>query len=258
MNAALLARCERRVFNRLELDNHASLFDRCLWPMVFSDSVRFEWRDHHAIEGSYRLAGEFLNLPDQPPELDFRPMHFDAAAARMRVPSGFTLSPSRLVVHCGTRLASKAWPDERWVELLGQLAPHFEQIFLSAGPFESEGQLVRRLTALAPAKVFAPDGPLPWSQLAALLQGARLFAGVDTAAMHLAAACHCPSLVIWGPVSAVIFGPRAANSAIMIDDRIVRPPFGAGEAYDEARAASRNSTATVLKAAGQLLSEQMP
>src|SRR4051812_3912478 len=132
--AALFARGWRKVFNRQELDNWAPFFDRMLWPAAFTDHVHFEWRDHHAIDGSYLLARSVLNLPERPPPLNYRQVAFDATAANIRVPAQFTLSPNRLIVHCGTRLASKAWPDERWVELLHELAPDFDQVFVSAGP----------------------------------------------------------------------------------------------------------------------------
>jgi len=256
--AALLARGRRRVFNRQELDTHGKGLERMLWPAFFSDAVRFEWRAHHAISGSYLLARDFLQLPAAPPALDYRTVTFDPAAAGFSLPPGVVFSPSRLVVHCGTRLAAKAWPDERWVELITRLAPRFEQIFLSTGPSAAEAQLARQLTTIAPEKIFQPAGPLPWSQLAALLQGARLFIGVDTAAMHLAAACRCPSLVIWGPTSAVIFGPLSPGAAIVVGDRFVEPPYGTEEIHDESRLASRNSTAAVLQAVERLLDRPRP
>lgn len=253
--AALLARGNRQVYNRAEIERYGGQWDRLIWPQVLTDGLRFEWRDLHAIEGSYRLAREFLDLPAQPPALDYRPMHFDPMAARMKLPADFKLSDRRLIVHCGTRLASKAWPDDRWVELIRHLAPRFDQIFLSIGPSEAELRLAQRLAELAPQRVFRPSGPLPWAQLAALLQGARLVLGVDTAALHLALACHCPSVVVWGPASAVVFGPQSPRAAIVLGDRIARAPFGPAEAHDEARLASRNSTAAVLRAAEEVLGE---
>jgi heptosyltransferase-3 len=253
---ALASRGLRRVYNSQELETYGSTIERLFWPQVFSDSVRFEWRHHHAVEGSYFLARDFLDLPPQPPALDFLPAHFDAATARLRVPAGFALSPSRLVVHCGTRLASKAWPDAHWIELLGKLAPRFEQIFLSTGPSPAEQDLARNLAARWPAKVHCPEGPLPWGQLAALLQGARLFVGVDTAAMHLAVACKCPAVVIWGPASAVVFGPLSSDARIVAGDRIVAPPYGPEVAHDEARTADKSMPATVLAAAELVLSRR--
>lgn len=250
---AWAARGWRKVCNRYDIDRYGRVFDRVVWPAVFTDMLNFDWRDTHAIDGSYRLAQPFLDLSTQPPPLDYRTIPFDPPAAQIPVPAGFRLSASRLVIHCGTRLASKAWPDDRWVELVRTLAPRFEQIFLSLGPSEAEARLGAQLAAIASGRVFAPTGFLPWAQLAALLQGARLFLGVDTAAMHLAAACRCPSVVIWGPASAVVFGPQPANCAIVIDDQIVRAPYPSATGHDEARLGTRNSVAVVRQAAEHVL-----
>lgn len=42
-------------------------------------------------------------------------------------------------------------------------------------------------------------GNADWAELAWLLDRAAFFIGVDTAAMHLAAAVNCPSVVLFGP-----------------------------------------------------------
>jgi heptosyltransferase-3 len=253
-----LARGRHRAINRRELELQNSWASRRFWLAACSDTVSFEWSRRHAIERNYLLVRDFLDLPPEPPALEYRPERFDAGSAHLNVPTNFALSPDRLVIHCGTRMPSKAWPGERWQELVAALAPKFAQIFLSVGPSPEEHSLSRRLAALNPSKIFCPEEPLPWSQLAALLQGARLFVGVDTAAMHLASACRCPSVVIWGPISAMIFGPSGADSVIVLDDRVVHPPFGRDTEHDEPRLASRNSTATVLRAALELADRTCP
>ena len=255
---ARLARGRHRVFNRRELELRNSWLSRRFWLAACSDTVNFEWGRQHAIESDYLLARDFLDLPQQPPALEYRPERFAAGGAHLRGPADFALSPDRLVIHCGTRLPAKAWPEERWLELVAALAPRFTQLFLSIGPSVDEGALARRLVALDPSRIFCPDQPLPWSQLAALLQGARLFVGVDTAAMHLAAACRCPSVIIWGPVSPVIFGPSGPDSVLVLADRVAHPPFSAAGGHDEARLASRNSTATVLRAVLELAGRPPP
>jgi heptosyltransferase-3 len=42
---------------------------------------------------------------------------------------------------------------------------------------------------------------MQWQHLAWLLYEGRLFVGVDTAAMHLAAATGCPTVALFGPDS---------------------------------------------------------
>jgi heptosyltransferase III len=47
-------------------------------------------------------------------------------------------------------------------------------------------------------RAVSTDGKLDWAHLAGCLYRARAFVGVDTAAMHLAAACQCPIVAIFG------------------------------------------------------------
>jgi ADP-heptose:LPS heptosyltransferase len=48
-------------------------------------------------------------------------------------------------------------------------------------------------------RLITTAGTTSWSQLAWLLEQANFFVGVDTAAMHLAAACGCPTVALFGP-----------------------------------------------------------
>jgi heptosyltransferase-3 len=54
-------------------------------------------------------------------------------------------------------------------------------------------------------KLVAPDQTL--GQLAALIRGARLFIGIDSAPMHMAAAMGTPVVALFGPSSELTWGP---------------------------------------------------
>ena len=51
--------------------------------------------------------------------------------------------------------------------------------------------------------------------LAAVIKGAKLFCGVDTAAMHLADAMRTPCLALFGPTNPYHWRPRHARSVIL-------------------------------------------
>jgi heptosyltransferase-3 len=71
-------------------------------------------------------------------------------------------------------------------------------VVVSCGPAPDERAAATRLQrSLGPAAL-STDGQTSWAQLAGLLHRARLFVGVDTAAMHLAAACGCPTVALFG------------------------------------------------------------
>jgi len=56
-------------------------------------------------------------------------------------------------------------------------------------------------------RVVSTKGSLSWTQMADLLGKASLFVGVDTAAMHLAAASGCPSVALFGNPPAYQYRP---------------------------------------------------
>jgi heptosyltransferase-3 len=55
------------------------------------------------------------------------------------------------------------------------------------------------------------DGKLSWPELSALIGGARLYIGPDTAITHLAAASGTPTVALYGPTDPRIWGPWPAG-----------------------------------------------
>lgn len=111
------------------------------------------------------------------------------------------------VVHAATRWASKSWPQDRWKQVVAELLHRFPQVVISCGPNPREIGEAARLCEGFQGKVLSTEGKLSWAQLASALDSASLFVGVDTAAMHLAAAVGCPSVVLFGHPPAYQFRP---------------------------------------------------
>lgn len=151
-----------------------------------------DWLRDHRVEKDFTLVDEVLPLARPVPPLAFsreRMVEWLPAAAL----SEFA------VLHPGTRWTRKQWPLEHWVALGRLLQARNLALVISSGPEAQEREIARQLqVALGPA-VLNTDGQASWAQLAGLLGRARLFVGVDTAAMHLAAACQCPTVTLFGP-----------------------------------------------------------
>ncbi|MEI7809537.1 MAG: glycosyltransferase family 9 protein, partial [Verrucomicrobiota bacterium] len=97
------------------------------------------------------------------------------------------------------------------------------------GPDAEEVELGDALVhALGPQAV-STRGRCSWAQLAGLLYGAKLFVGVDTAAMHLAAACQCPTVAIFGPTSVSAWHP------FRVRHRVLLPPGAEAVLTNETR-----------------------
>ena len=103
-----------------------------------------------------------------------------------------------VVFHPATRWDRKKWPIEKWIQL-GKLFPTEFNIVVSCGPDPVERRDAQAIAHKIGPKATTTDGKLSWAELAGALYAAKLFVGVDTAAMHLAAACQCPTVAIFGP-----------------------------------------------------------
>jgi len=116
-------------------------------------------------------------------------------------------------VHPASRWAFKCWPAERVAALCDALAAKGWPIVLSSAPDAKEMALIgevraaRDKNAVSPAPTVDLSGQLSLKELAALTAQARLFVGVDSAPMHIAAAMGTPVVAIFGPSGDLEWGP---------------------------------------------------
>ncbi|MBM3876703.1 MAG: putative lipopolysaccharide heptosyltransferase III [Verrucomicrobia bacterium] len=190
----------------------------------FSDT---DWLQGHRVEKDFTLVHETISLGSPVPPLAF--------SRERRAEWSPAATPDEFVVlHPGTRWQRKRWPFERWVELGRMLQARNLKLVLSSGPDAEEREGARRLQQELGPSVLNTDGQTTWAQLAGLLGKARLFVGVDTAAMHLAAACQCPTVALFGPsvlhfwrpwrVAHRVVMPESANEAQETPDFLSRVP----------------------------------
>lgn len=120
-------------------------------------------------------------------------------------------SDRRVVIHPGSGGREKVWPLDRFLAVAAALrAAGFAPVW-ARGPAERELEL--------PAAELVVDSP-ELEDLSGLLANSRLYLGNDSGVTHLAAACGCPTVVIFGPSEPAVWRPRGAPA------RVVRPPQG--------------------------------
>jgi heptosyltransferase-3 len=126
--------------------------------------------------------------------------------------------------HPGSRWQFKCWPSERAAALLDALAQKGERVALTAAPDERELELVAEIRKRASAPVADFSGKLTLKQLAALSARARLFIGVDSAPMHIAAAVQTPTVALFGPSGELEWGPwRVPHRIVASSEHPCRP-----------------------------------
>ena len=126
--------------------------------------------------------------------------------------------------HPGSRWQFKCWPPERAAALIDALARRGERVALTAAPDERELDLIAEIRRRASSQFADFTGKLTLKQLAALSARAKLFIGVDSAPMHIAAAMQTPVVALFGPSGELEWGPwRVAHRVVASSAHPCRP-----------------------------------
>lgn len=121
-----------------------------------------------------------------------------------------------ILLHPTSRWFFKCWEDERFAKVIRTLAEQGHRIVLTAAPAPREMALVDSLLAQAAhPNIVSLAGQLSLPALAAAIAKAKLFLGVDSLPMHMAAALDVPSVALFGPTHVDIWRPWS-DKAIVI------------------------------------------
>ena len=126
-------------------------------------------------------------------------------------------------LHPGSRWLFKCWPAAKTAALIDLLNAEGYPIVLSAAPDAKEMALIAAIRALTAAPLLDLSGRLSLRELAALTARARLFVGVDSAPMHIAAAMGTPVAVLFGPSGDQEWGPWMVRQRVLTSEHSCRP-----------------------------------
>jgi len=125
--------------------------------------------------------------------------------------------------HPTSRWLFKTWTDAKNAELLRGLANDGHRIVLTGAPDERERAIVARIIEQAAAPLVDFSGQLTLREMAALSARARLFIGVDSAPMHIAAAMGTPVVALFGPSGEKEWGPWRVAHRVVTSEHPCRP-----------------------------------
>jgi len=128
-------------------------------------------------------------------------------AAALLSGAGIPAGAPYAVAQPGSRWKFKCWTDEGNAGLIAHLARWGLIPVVTSGPGPEEVAQVERIRGLCPASFVSLAGRLTFKELGALISAARLYVGVDSAPMHLAAAVGTPTVAIFGPTGAFNWAP---------------------------------------------------
>ncbi len=126
-------------------------------------------------------------------------------------------------IHPTSRWLFKCWRIDSNAALLKQLYTRGETLVLTAAPDAEELKMVQAIAQQADVPIVNLAGQLSLKELAALTQQAKLFIGVDSAPMHIAAAMGTPSVVLFGPSGDLEWGPWHVPHTIITSQHTCRP-----------------------------------
>jgi ADP-heptose:LPS heptosyltransferase len=167
--------------------------DRPAWKSWPVDELR-------PLRNSPAAWGDMVcDLVDGPAAPAYRPVDWPAPmCSKFDVPAG-----RYAVLHVEASTPLKHWEDAKWLALAERLAAEGFSPVWSAGP--TGGQYLGRID---PQRRFPAIGhQLDLAQLWHLVKHAALLVCPDTSVMHIGRLTGTPTVALFGPSSAALFGP---------------------------------------------------
>lgn len=169
------------------------------WKKCFTDLIPLGSVDtQHIVEQNLALL-QPLQLPQIDIQVSMTYSHQDKQIVIDKLKAQGVLT-SYIVIQPTSRWFFKCWDETKWSELIDTLQQDGYQIVLTSGPDLREKEMVNNIiTACSSKSLISLSGQLSLPQLAALIDNARLFIGVDSVPMHMAAALKTPLVALFGP-----------------------------------------------------------
>jgi heptosyltransferase III len=167
---------------------------------LFNQFSHFEWAKEHQVLRDFRTVADVVDPTARPGPLSFHPQ-VEEAALFSKLPFLRDLGPFA-ILHPTSRWSFKEWVPERWAQVIDEIeVRHGLKVLLSTGPDAREHGYIHQILAATKTKPLWNEGKTDLHELGWMLARARLFLGVDTVAMHLAAAMQTPIVGLFGPSS---------------------------------------------------------
>jgi heptosyltransferase-3 len=178
----------------------------------------------HTVEMNLDMAGALgIDTRDCRPVLVVQPETRTRMVTRLES-LGAAAGRPLVVVHPVSRWLFKAWPEAGCAETIAAMVRRRMAIVaVTSGPEEREAETAHRIVARAAVPVINLVGQTTLTELAAVLERAALFVGVDSAPMHMAAALGVPVVALFGPSGEHHWGPWGEGHVVVAGQYLCRP-----------------------------------
>ncbi len=191
---------------------------------LFTRLYRLEYRASMHVAAYYfsLLQAAGLTVAHETPEMHVAPESQKNAARileRESVPSEWPI----IAIQPFSLWRYKEWSTDKYIQLIHRMISAYRASVVITGS-QDEAVMAKDLVgrcedgAGGGRQVFNLAGKTSLGELAALIQSCRLFIGVDSAGMHIAAAVGTPTVVIFGPSAPASWAPAGNHHAIVQKD----------------------------------------
>ncbi len=190
--------------------------DGPLWRnRLFTHLIKPESEIHqYAPTHSLNIIAPFgVPTDDAQPRLTV-PAHRKDKALHLLREAGVPASRPILAIHPFSLWRYKEWQPNEWASLIGRII-HRQGFSVVITGSPTERIRAEALTKRCSGPVFNLAGKTSIGELPALLSTSDLFIGVDTAALHIAAAVNVPTIGIFGPSSPAAWAPKGEQHAVI-------------------------------------------
>ncbi|MBD2781127.1 putative lipopolysaccharide heptosyltransferase III [Xenorhabdus szentirmaii] len=119
-------------------------------------------------------------------------------------------SAQYVMIQPTSRWFFKCWDEKKMAEVITSLQADGHSIIITSGPDQREREMVETILSYCAddkKNMISLAGNLTLPKLAALIDHAKLFIGVDSVPMHMAAALKTPCLALFGPSKLTFWKP---------------------------------------------------
>jgi ADP-heptose:LPS heptosyltransferase len=203
-----LSRARRRV-------NFLRFRGKFLRRLLYSDFVDSSVRHRHTAD-HYTDLLQPLGIARENVPLSLRLPPADITASLL---GSRGVANPYAVIHAGTARPEKYWLPERWAAIADSLREKNGLLPVFTGATAAD-ELAHLSAIRAAMKGPSVDltGATDLAGLAGVISGARIFCGVDTAAMHLADAVRTPTVALFGPTNPYQWRPRHTQAIVLRAD----------------------------------------
>ncbi|WP_308167199.1 MULTISPECIES: lipopolysaccharide core heptosyltransferase RfaQ [Symbiopectobacterium] len=184
-----------------------------LWRACFTRCL--EPTGQHIVEQNFSLLAP-LDVPEEdrtrPLSLYYGPEDTDRVFAL--VPE--LAATPYVVIQPTARQYFKCWDNDKFAQVIDHLKQQGLEVVLTCGPGADDLAVVNEISTLCEHKPnLSLAGKTHFLELAALIDNAVLYIGVDSAPMHMAAAPATPTVCLFGPTDHGKWRPWSDNHIVL-------------------------------------------